>query len=254
MMRTPASAGAVGIIDRASDRVAAAAAMPSEAAADHAFLFTPAADRSKNRIPLAIVLLSLLIFLAVVPFARMRLPHAWAIVPSYESALVVNDLITAVLLFAQFAILRSRALLALACGYLFAALMIVPHTLTFPGLLRPDGLLGSAPQSTAWLYLFWHAGLPPVVIAYALLQPETGAKTGAKTLAQASVRPPCSRRSRRRRYRRALTLLATAGQASLHSCGTIAPPPCRRGATVQCRASRAHCLVDAAARSMLICS
>jgi PAS domain S-box-containing protein len=217
MMRTPASAGAVGIMDRASDRAVAAAArasaaMPAAAVADHAFLFAPAADRRKYQIPLAVVLLSLLVFLAVVPFARMRLPHAWAIMPSYESALVVNNLITAVLLFAQFAILRSRALLALACGYLFAALMIVPHTLTFPGVLGPDGLLGSAPQSTAWLYLFWHAGLPLAVIAYALL----GHETGAQPLAQASIRPAivlgviavvaiaC-----------ALTLLATAGQALL---------------------------------------
>jgi PAS domain S-box-containing protein len=196
-----------------ADSVAAAAAVPSgAAAANNAFLLTPSADSKKYRIPLAIVLLALLVFLAVVPFARMRLPHAWAIMPSYESALVVNSLITAVLLLAQFAILRSRALLALASGYLFAALVIIPYTLTFPDVLAPDGLLGGGPRSTAWLYLFWHAGLPLAVIAYALL--ERG--KGTKPLAQALVGPAvvvavtgvaataC-----------ALMLLATAGQETL---------------------------------------
>src|SRR6202043_1280557 len=89
-------------------------------------------------------------------------------IPSYESALAINDLITAVLLFAQFSILRSRALLVLACGYLFTAAMVVVHVLTFPGLFSPTGLLGAGPQSTAWLYMFWHGGFPLTVIAYAL--------------------------------------------------------------------------------------
>src|SRR5260221_9859090 len=42
--------------------------------------------------------------------------------------------------------------------------------MTFPGLFPPTGLLGAGPQSTAWLYMFWHAGFPPFVIAYAFLK------------------------------------------------------------------------------------
>jgi PAS domain S-box-containing protein len=196
-----------------ADSVAAAAAVPAGAAvADHAFLFTPLGDHKKYRIPIAIVLLAIVVFLAVVPFARIKLSQAWAIMPSYESALVVNSLITSVLLFAQLAILRSRALLVLAGGYLFAGLMIIPYTLTFPDVLAPNGVLGAGPQSTAWLYLFWHAGLPLAVIAYALLEREKE----AKPLPQASVGSAivfgvtgivaavC-----------VLTLLATAGHASL---------------------------------------
>jgi hypothetical protein len=38
-----------------------------------------------------------------------------------------------VLLFEQFAPLRSPAVLILAAGYLFDAFLIIPHTLTFPG-------------------------------------------------------------------------------------------------------------------------
>ena len=38
----------------------------------------------------------------------------------------------------------------------------------FPGLFAPTGLLGAGPQSTAWLYMFWHGGFPLFVAAYAV--------------------------------------------------------------------------------------
>ena len=52
--------------------------------------------------------------------------------------------LTALLLLGQFRILRSTAILVLACGYLFSACMTVAHALTFPGLLSPTGLLGES--------------------------------------------------------------------------------------------------------------
>src|ERR1700724_3136793 len=82
----------------------------------------------------------------------------------------VNHSITAVLLFAQFSILRSRSLLAIANGYLFTALMLIPWMLTFPGVFTPGGLLGAGLQTTTWIYILWHAGFPLFVIAYALLK------------------------------------------------------------------------------------
>ena len=135
-----------------------------------AFLSTVPAEQGRRRLALMVVLFSLLIFIATVPFARVPLPRVWAFIPVYQSALVINDLITAVLLFAQFTILRTRALLVLGCGYLFAAVTAVVHLLTFPGLFSTTGLLGAGPQSTAWLYMFWHGVFPLTVIAYALLK------------------------------------------------------------------------------------
>jgi two-component system, sensor histidine kinase and response regulator len=137
----------------------------------------------------------------------VRLPPVFAFIPIYESALVINDLITAVLLLGQFTILRSRSLLALAGGYLFTALMTVSHALTFPGLFSPTGLLGAGPQSTAWLYEFWHAGFPLIVIVYALLggretsRPPGRARLAILSTVVAVLGVVC-----------ALTLLATAGQ------------------------------------------
>jgi signal transduction histidine kinase len=136
------------------------------------FLSTLPAGHGERRLALAVVLVSAAVFIIAVPLAKVRLSPVWAFIPVYQSALVVNDLITGVLLFGQFAILRSRALLVLASGYLFTALMAAAHALTFPGLFSETGLLGAGPQTTAWLYMFWHGGFPLVVGAYALLKDE----------------------------------------------------------------------------------
>ena len=112
---------------------------------------------------------SLALFALLAPFAKQPLPQVWAFIPIYESALVLNDLITAVLLLGQFHIARSRAVLLLASGYLFTALMTVAHGLSFPGLFAPGGLLSAGPQTTAWLYMIWHGGFPLFVVGYALL-------------------------------------------------------------------------------------
>jgi PAS domain S-box-containing protein len=147
---------------------------PFELAGPPVFLSTAPAGRGERRLALAVVLVSALIFLTAAPFAKVRLAPVSAFIPIYESILVVTDLITAVLLFGQFSFLRARALLVLASGYLFTALITVAHALTFPGLFAPTGLLGAGPQSTAWLYMFWHGGFPLLVIAYALLKDERG--------------------------------------------------------------------------------
>jgi len=126
--------------------------------------------RRTYRMAQAVALLCLAVFLSVLPYAKVPLAHLPSFVPIYESALILNDLITAVLLFGQFAITRSRAMLALASGYLFTAATATGHMLSFPGLFTPSGLLGAGPQSTAWIYMFWHAGFPLFVMAYALLK------------------------------------------------------------------------------------
>src|ERR1041385_8172673 len=134
------------------------------------FLSTLPAGRGERRLALAALLASAAVFLAAAPFAKLPLAQIGAFIPIYESALVINDLNTAVLLFGQFGILRSRALLVLACGYLLTAFMAVAHALTFPGLFSPTGLLGAGPQSTAWLYMFWHRGVPAFCMAAAPLK------------------------------------------------------------------------------------
>ncbi|WP_167760084.1 sensor histidine kinase [Paraburkholderia pallida] len=146
--------------------------------ANQMFLSTLPAGRSERRLALTVIVVSFVLFAVCAPFAQRPLPVVGAFIPSYEAALVMNDLITAMLLFGQFNSLRSRALLALGSGYLFTAGMTIAHGLTFPGLFAPTGLLGAGPQSTAWLYMFWHAGFPCFVMAYALLGSASGGLRG----------------------------------------------------------------------------
>ncbi|WP_244186733.1 sensor domain-containing diguanylate cyclase [Paraburkholderia steynii] len=121
-------------------------------------------------LPGSVTLLSMLVFVIAAPFAKMPLPQVPAFIPVYESTLILNDLITSVLLFGQCVIARSRALGALASGYLYTSAIALLHMLSFPGLFSPTGLLNAGPQSTAWIYMFWHAGFPLFVIAYTLLK------------------------------------------------------------------------------------
>jgi hypothetical protein len=134
------------------------------------FLSTMKATRSDRMAALAVVGVSAVLFVCAVPFAGVPLAPVPAFVASYQSALAINDLITAVLLFSQFAITRSRGLLLLANGYLFTAMAAIVHALTFPGLFAPGGLLGAGPQTTVWLYMVWHGVFPLLVLGYALLK------------------------------------------------------------------------------------
>jgi len=137
------------------------------------FLSTEPARPGEKRLAWIVVVLSLLLFLGGLPFVRTPLPHIPAFIPSYDAALWIIDTIIAWLLFSQFMRLRSRAVLLLATGYLFDAVMIVPHVLTFPGVFSQTGLLGGGPQTTPWLYVFGHAGFPLFVLAYALRTRDT---------------------------------------------------------------------------------
>jgi hypothetical protein len=102
--------------------------------------------------------------------------------------MLVCDSITAILLYAQFSILRSRAILVIASGYVFTALILIPYALEFPGLFVPGGLLGGNVQSAATIYVIWHCGFPLFVIAYAFAKGvEPARRTGRARRAAAIV-------------------------------------------------------------------
>ena len=119
-----------------------------------------------------------------------RWPQVPGFVASYQSALAVNDLITAVLLFSQFVVLRSWSLLLLTSGYLFTAAAAVAHALTFPGLFTPNGLFHAGSQTTVWLYMIWHGGFPLFVLGYALLKSQENGQETVKAGRASRDRPP----------------------------------------------------------------
>ena len=105
------------------------------------FLSTLPATRSDRRAALAIVGISAILFALAVPFAGLPLAQVPAFVASYQSALAVSDIITAVLPLSQFAVLRSRALLLLSIGYMFTAGAAVDPRPHLPRAVRPGRIV-----------------------------------------------------------------------------------------------------------------
>lgn len=138
-------------------------------AAPHALLLAGPPGRSQIRFALAAVLFSVATFVIVVPLATLPVARVPAFIPAYESALAICFVITAALLFGQYNFSQRPALLVLASGYLFTACIVVAHILSFPGVFSATGLLGAGPQTSVWLYVFWHGGFPFFVLGYALL-------------------------------------------------------------------------------------
>jgi signal transduction histidine kinase len=148
------------------------AALPEE---QHFILSTLSPGASQKRLAFAVVTSISVVFALITlgPYKGVRLRRTDAFVPMYATAMFVCDSITAILLYTQFAIVRSRAILVIASGYLFTALMLIPWILVFPGVFVPGkGLMGGM-QTTSWVYFFQHAGFSSFVIGYALSK-ETG--------------------------------------------------------------------------------
>ncbi|WP_175689341.1 sensor histidine kinase [Burkholderia anthina] len=166
--------------------------------------------RRERRLAIATVVVSAVIFAVLAPFAGTQLARVWGFIPVYQSAIVVNDMVTAGLLLGQYAILREKSLLALAGGYLFTGFMAGTHMLSFPGLFTPSGLLGAGEQTTAWLYLFWHGGFPLAVAAYVMLREAPRARQPSATQRRAAI-PVLLCIASAAAATVALTLLATTG-------------------------------------------
>jgi two-component system, sensor histidine kinase and response regulator len=143
-------------------------ANPLTASASHEALVLSgrAADAVSRRAAYTVMALSAALFLLLVPFAKLALKPYPLFVPINQTVLIVNDLMTALLLFAQLRVNRSRALLVLACAYIYTALMALVHLLTFPGVFAPGGLLGGGAQTTGYLFVFWHTGFVVLAMAY----------------------------------------------------------------------------------------
>jgi hypothetical protein len=135
----------------------------------------PATSRER-RSALVVTALILVITAVTAPIADTQLPRLDGFIPTLASIIFVTNLITAALLFAQFSIAYSYALLVLASGYLFVALIVIPFALSFPGAYAPKGLLGADLQTPAWLYIFWHLGFSLAVCGYVLLMKANGSK------------------------------------------------------------------------------
>ena len=143
--------------------------------------------------------------LCVLPFRENPVGEIAAFVPTVNVAIAVSASVIAALLYAQASVFRSRALTVLASGYVFCALLVVVHAVTFPGAFSPNGMLGAGVNTTALIAVFWRLGFPAAVILYAWLK-------SAESAAPAEAESPPAR------VMTALSAaLAAAGLAALFS-------------------------------------
>ena len=128
------------------------------------------ASAQQRRVAFGVVILLSVVFAIVLPFAPIGIARLDVFIPVVQSVIFVADLITAILLFAQYSIQPQKALLALASGYIFSGMFAFLQTLDFPGAYSATGLLGGGLSGAAWLFSFWHILFPLAVITYVLLK------------------------------------------------------------------------------------
>jgi signal transduction histidine kinase len=144
-------------------------------------------SHAQKQLALGVLLgISVLVLIITGPLSQLRTPAVPAFLPIYVTTMIATDSITAILLFTQFVILRSRAVLVIAIGYAFAALALIPYLLTFPGLFS-SGALIAGPLSTAWFFVLWRAGFPCFVVGYALLKDADAGTTYSRGTVRATV-------------------------------------------------------------------
>ncbi|WP_353190082.1 sensor domain-containing diguanylate cyclase [Pandoraea pnomenusa] len=111
---------------------------------------------------LAIVILAALILAA--PNATAALPAVAPFLPMCGLTVFTTATIAAFLLGAQFQVSRLPVFGLLAGAYAFTALTVAMQLLTYPGLFTPAGLFGAHPTTSGWIWVFWHAGFPILVL------------------------------------------------------------------------------------------
>jgi signal transduction histidine kinase len=126
--------------------------------------------RQQTRVAFALIVILLLAFGATAPSANIKLPPLRDLRAILLTLIFAANLVTALLIFTQCSITRSRALLLLANGYLFSSLIMIPNVLMISGDLSSPAILGTSSQSSPFIYLIWHFGFITAVICYALLK------------------------------------------------------------------------------------
>ncbi|WGD32170.1 MASE4 domain-containing protein [Ancylobacter sp. WKF20] len=139
-------------------------------------LVTSPANGTWIGVAVALSLLIVASFALTMPFARLPTYHTEMLLPAYAAAILLLELITAALLFALYSLRRSPALLCLASGYLFSALLVPAWAISFPGVFTAYGI-DMGLQTTAAIAALRRIGFPLFVLAYALAPRATRAST-----------------------------------------------------------------------------
>ncbi|MFT8246166.1 ATP-binding protein [Roseomonas sp. BN140053] len=136
----------------------------------------------------AVTAIALLIALFLtIPFAHIRTTGTENMLPAYAGAAFMLELIASVLLLTLYSVRGDPALLILASGYLFSALMVPAWILTFPGLFSALGIEAGL-QTTATIAALRRVIFASSVLCYALVPvSRAAAKPGGATIFQTTL-------------------------------------------------------------------
>gem|GEM_PF-1826059 len=101
------------------------------------------------------------------PIADRIWPVIPAFVPGYQTAIILCYAVSAYLIYSHYCVARSTALLYLGAGCFFTSVVLLVQFLSFPGMFVDKVSLVGGPQTTIWLWCFWHVGPAVGIFLYA---------------------------------------------------------------------------------------
>lgn len=137
---------------------------------DYVGLFDTPPTPKQIRFSWITVALLVVAMLVVLAMPDVRTVELNAVVPVIDSIMLLCDLVIATFLYVQASVFRSRALTVLASGFVFIALLLITHMLTFPGAFAPRGLLGADMSTTGWAYMIRRAAYPIAIVLYVVMR------------------------------------------------------------------------------------
>lgn len=132
------------------------------------FLSNALAARRDRLWALGLVIASLATLVGILSYASTPWPLMVAFIPADDTGLTLIYVITGMLFIGQFVQLRRPSLMILSSGYVFAGIIVIFHLLSYAQVLRALRPEAANEQSTAWLFVAWHAFVPLFILAYAL--------------------------------------------------------------------------------------
>lgn len=87
-----------------------------------------------------------------------------SVVPAVTGGVIVADLMSAFILFSEFARSRIRWLPFLGAAYAASGLLAIPYLLTFPRVFSAHGLFGASDQTALELWMLWHIAFPALIL------------------------------------------------------------------------------------------
>lgn len=100
------------------------------------------------------------------PIAATPLPPVPGFMTAFGTGMAVINVVLAALLLSKGSIEKRADAVRLGAAYLFVALIFVPLLLSFKDGFVPGTLIGE-PESSGWLWCFWHGGFAIMMAWYA---------------------------------------------------------------------------------------